>query len=72
MILLPSLLPPSIFPGAANLFGVIIKQQIWTPVDTHIILHQVWMVSFDAVIQDGDHNILSSVTSLPSTYYIHI
>lgn len=40
--------------------------------ETHIILHQVWVVSFNAVIQDGDHNILSSVTSLPSTYYVHI
>lgn len=62
----------SIFLEAANFFWVITKQKIWTLVDTHIILHQVWVVSFNAVIQDGDHNILSSVTSLPSTYYIHI
>lgn len=72
MNLLPSLLPPSMFLGAANLLHSNNAAANQTLANTHIILHQVWMVSFNAVVQDGDHNIFSSVTSLPSTYYIHI
>lgn len=72
MIPPPSRLFFSAFAEAENYFCIKKEQKIRTLGDTHVILHQVWVVSFNAVIQDGDHDILSSVTSLPSTDYVHI
>lgn len=48
------------------------REGVLTTANTHIVLHQIWMGSLNAIVQDGDHNVLSRVTSLPGSFNIHV
>lgn len=39
---------------------------------THIVLHQIRVSPLNAVIQDGDNNVLSCVAPLPGSFNIHV
>lgn len=48
------------------------REGVLTTANTHIVLHQIRMGSLNAVVQDGDHNVLSRVASLPGAFNIHV
>ena len=38
----------------------------------YIVLGQIWMIRFDAIVQEGDHHILAGVVALPGCQDVHL
>lgn len=60
---------------AAAFFSVaspLLDNPTMTAASTHIVLHQIGMRPLNAVVQDGHHNVLSRVASLPGSFNVHV
>lgn len=48
------------------------REGVASTAHTHVVLHQIRVGSLDAVVQDGHHDVLSRVASLPGSFDVHV